>query len=279
MRNPGVPFDESLLRLSQPLGVPERLAHRPEDASMALRCLDLTTLSATDTEEDVRRLCARGVRPLLYRPSERVAAVCVYPELVPTAREALGGTGVSVATVAAAFPHGQSLLRSRVAEVEHVRELGADEIDVVIRRPLALQGRWRELYDEVRAFRVAAEGCCLKTILATGELAEPAVIARAAIVCLMAGADFVKTSTGKETVNATLEAGAALCGAIRDYRQATGVSAGLKPAGGVRTTAQALDWCALVRATLGEAALGPSTFRIGASGLLDELIDALGGDD
>ncbi|MFN3684510.1 MAG: deoxyribose-phosphate aldolase [Fimbriimonadaceae bacterium] len=279
MPNTGVPFDEGLLRSVRPSAVPQNLPTQQEDGRTALRCLDLTTLGATDTEEDVRRLCRKGVRPLGYGRDDRVAAVCVYPELVGAAREALTGTPIRVATVAAAFPHGQALLRTRVAEVEHVRELGADEIDVVIRRPLALAGRWRELFDEVRAMREAAGDRVLKTILATGELSDPDTIARAAVVCLMAGADFVKTSTGKESVNATLEAGAAMCGAIRAFHGAVGLRAGLKPAGGVRTTAQALEWCALVRSLLGEEWLRPDTFRIGASGLLDDLVDSLGGAD
>ncbi|MEJ5170386.1 MAG: deoxyribose-phosphate aldolase, partial [Fimbriimonadales bacterium] len=238
MPNAAIPFDEGLVRSVAPFAVPEPLATRSEDARVALRCLDLTTLGATDTEEDVRRLCQKGVRPLGYGRDDRVAAVCVYPELVEAARSSLAETGIRVATVAAAFPHGQALLRSRVQEVEHVRELGADEIDVVIRRPLALAGRWRDLYDEVRAMREAAGDQCLKTILATGELGDPETIARAALVCLMAGADFVKTSTGKEAVNATLEAGAAMCGAIAAFHKATGVVGGLKPAGGVRSTRQ-----------------------------------------
>lgn len=279
MPNTGIPFDEGLLRSVRPMAVPGNLPVRDEDARTALGCLDLTTLGATDGDEDVRRLCLKGLRPLGYGRDDRVAAVCVYPELVGVAREALDGTGIRVATVAAAFPHGQALLRTRLAEVEHVRDLGADEIDVVIRRPLALAGRWRELHDEVRAMREAAGDRCLKTILATGELGDAETIARAALVCLMAGADFVKTSTGKETVNATLEAGAAMCGAIRAFHQVTGLRGGLKPAGGVRSTRQALEWCALVRSLLGEEWLRNETFRIGASGLLDDLVDSLGGVD
>lgn len=277
MTNQGIPFDRSFLE-AVPVWTVPALEPKEADARTALRCLDLTTLGATDDADTVEELCRRGADPLGAGIDDHVAAVCVYPELVQTARQALQGFSVKVATVAAAFPHGQSLLENRVAEVESVAELGADEIDVVIRRPLALAEDWESLFAEVSAFRKAAGSKHLKTILATGELGNPTRIAKTALVCLMAGADYVKTSTGKETVNATLEAGAAMAGAIRHY-ESKGFKAGLKAAGGIKTLDQALDWCALVRATLGDSALGPERFRIGASGLLSELIDALGGGD
>ncbi len=176
-----------------------------------------------------------------------------------------------MATVAAGFPHGLSPLSIRVAEVRACAAIGADEIDIVIRRSHALLGEWSALYDEVAAFREAAGRASLKAILATGELGAPLTVARAGLVALMAGADFIKTSTGKEAVNATLDAGIAMAAAIRTYSERTGVRAGLKPAGGLRTPARALDWLALVDAELGAAWLDPARFRLGASGLLAEV--------
>lgn len=230
----------------------------------AISCLDLTTLAGDDTDARIDALAAKGKQ-------HGVAAVCVYPVFVGTAKQ----HGVRVATVGGAFPHGLSTLESRLKDVKACAQTGADEIDVVIRRQLALEDRWAELYDEVLAMKQAAGGRHLKTILATGELESPQRIWKAALVCLMAGADFVKTSTGKEKVNATLEAGAAMASAIRFYREKTGRPAGLKPAGGIKDAEQTLAWMALVERDLGAECLRPEQFRIGASALLDELLAAL----
>ena len=238
------------------------------DLRLALAATDLTTLQGDDTEDRVRTLAERA-RAL------ETAAVCVYPAMVPAALEVLGGSGVAVATVAAGFPHGLSPLSTRIAEVTACVELGATEIDIVIRRGHALTGNWQGLYDEVAAFRAACGPAHLKTILATGELADPTIIARAALVCIMAGADFVKTSTGKEAVNATLEAGVAMMAAIEDWHGATGALVGFKAAGGIATAEDALRWVALMRGELGEAWLTPALFRFGASRLVDDILKRL----
>ncbi len=246
----------------------------------AVRCLDLTTLSGDDTPRSVQRLAAKARHPvprevlegLGVRPEEvRVAAVCVYPNLVPAAREALAGSGVRVASVAGGFPAGQTSLRARLLEVEEAVQAGADEVDVVISRAHVIRAAWRALYEEVRAFREAAGPAHLKAILGTGELPTLRHVAQAALVCMMAGADFVKTSTGKEAVNATLPAGLVMVRQVRDYLARTGYRVGFKPAGGLRTVRQALEWLVLVREELGEEGARPETFRLGASGLLSEL--------
>ncbi len=295
--NPGIGLDRTWL---QELSVPESWvrdraralrtgAPGPRAASMPdlvrlLEALDLTTLAGDDTEERVRELARRARAPLppdlLDRlPSSqhppRVAAACVFPVFLPAALEVLGGSGVRVATVAGGFPHGLSPLEARIREVEVARAEGAHEIDVVIRRQWALEGRWERLYQEIVAFRETAGARTLKVILATGELGNPERIARAATVAMMAGADFVKTSTGKETVNATLEAGLAMTRALALYRERTGFLVGLKPAGGIREAAEAMVWLHLVREELGEEAGNPGRFRIGASSLLDRLVEAL----
>lgn len=246
----------------------------------AIRCLDLTTLAGDDTQTNVRRLCAKARFPLrpdllaglgLEGDEVRVAAVCVYPNLVPAAVEALRGSGVRVASVAAGFPSGQMPLRTQLEEIEEVVRLGAQEVDVVIRRPHALAGDWQALYDEVRAFREAAGPALLKVIVACGELGTLRRVAQTTLVCMMAGADFVKTSTGKETVNATPEFGIVMARAVRDYAERTGYRVGFKPAGGIRTARQALDWLVLVKEELGNAWLDPARFRIGASALLTDI--------
>lgn len=238
------------------------------DLRLALAATDLTTLQGDDTEDRVRALAERA-------RAFGTAAVCVYPVMVPTALDVLGGSDVAVATVAAGFPHGLSPLSTRIAEVAACVELGATEIDIVIRRGHALAGDWQALHDEVAAFRAVCGPAHLKTILATGELADPTVIARAALVCIMAGADFVKTSTGKEAVNATLEAGVAMMAAIADWQEVTGALVGFKAAGGVATADEALRWIALARNELGEEWLRPALFRFGASRLIDDIAKRL----
>ena len=250
----------------------------PADLRLAVACMDLTTLQGDDTEARVRALCARARAPVPGDPGLTVAAVCVYPAMVPAACDALAGSGIPVAAVAAGFPHGLSPIASRIAEIGQAIDLGAQEIDIVIRRGHALTGDWRALHDEVAAFRAACGPVHMKAILATGELADATMIARAADVCMMAGADFIKTSTGQEKVNATLPAGLVMLRRIRAWHEATGIRIGFKPAGGIGTAAQALQWIALVRAELGEAWLTPSLFRFGASRLLDDAAARLAGD-
>jgi deoxyribose-phosphate aldolase len=246
----------------------------------AVRCLDLTTLSGDDTPGNVRRLAAKARQPVrpdilqgygLGPEAVCVAAVCVYPSLVPAAREALAGSPVRVAAVAGGFPAAQTPLRTRLAEVEEAVRAGADEVDVVVSRAHVIRADWQALYDEVRAFRDAAGPAHLKAILGTGELPTLRHVAQAALVCMMAGADFVKTSTGKEAVNATLPAGLVMVRQVRDYHERTGYRVGFKPAGGIRTARQALEWLVLVREELGEEWARPETFRIGASGLLTDI--------
>ncbi len=278
-RNPGIAFDGG--RLDRSARVVEEKSYQapltPQDVTLLIACLDLTTLSGDDTEDRVSALCrqARDLSAGRGTNIPRPAAVCVYPVFVPLALEALAGSGVSVATVAAGFPHGLSPLPCRVSEVREAVALGAHEVDVVIRRSHALCGEWQSLYDEVRAFRDAVKDRKLKVILATGELAQSEVIFRAGLTALMAGADFIKTSTGKEAVNATLPAGAAMAHAIRTYAEMSGFHAGLKPAGGIRTAEQAAEWLELVRHELGSEWLTPDRFRIGASGLLADLVARL----
>jgi deoxyribose-phosphate aldolase len=246
----------------------------------AIQCMDLTTLAGDDTPGTVRRLCAKARRPvrddlleaLGLRPGElRVGAVCVYHALVPTAVEALRGSEIPVAAVSAGFPAGLNPFELRVREIEASVAAGAREIDIVITRAHVLTGNWRALYDEVRAFRAACGEAHLKAILATGELGTLRNVFRASLVAMMAGADFIKTSTGKESVNATLPVTLTMVRAIRAYRERTGYEVGFKPAGGLRTAKQALDWLILMKEELGDAWLSPNLFRIGASSLLGDI--------
>lgn len=292
LHNPGSGFDADWLETVVPEPEDlharrERLDRTPplaatlelERLGRALCCLDLTTLRSTDTPKRVRAFARRALDPDPEDDFARgaveplhVAALCVLPAFVPEAREVLSGTEVRVCTVAAGFPTARGTLVERVAEIEAAREAGADEIDVVIRRELANAGAWRELYDEIRAFRDACAARPMKVILATGALADEATVVRAGAVALMAGADFLKTSTGKEAVNATLPAGIALAAAIRAYATHAQVRAGLKAAGGISSPAQALAWLALVDVELGSDWAGPARFRLGASSLLDGLL-------
>ncbi len=246
----------------------------------AITCMDLTTLGGDDTPSNVRRLCAKARRPLKPDLAEALGildlqihcgAVCVYHEYVSTAVEALQGSGIPVAAVAAGFPHGLSPLKVRIAEIHESVAAGAEEIDIVITRSKVLNGEWDALYDEVRAFRDACGDAHLKTILATGELATLRNVGKASLVCMMAGADFIKTSTGKESVNATLEYGLVMARAIRDFRERTGFSVGFKPAGGIRVAKQAQDWLILMKEELGDPWTQPDLFRIGASALLSDI--------
>lgn len=250
----------------------------------AIRAIDLTTLEGDDTPQRVTDLCARARHPLptplpagpaLAGPDRRTASVCVYHHFLPVALQALRGTGIPVAVVAGGFPAGLSPLRLRIAEVEAAVDAGAGEVDVVINRAHALTGEWGMLYDELTAFRAAAGHALLKVILATGDLKTGTTIARASRVAMLAGADFIKTSTGKEAVNATPSAGFVMLREIAVYGERSGRSVGFKPAGGIRTAPQALEWMRMVEEVLGADALIPDRFRIGASSLLDTIVARL----
>jgi deoxyribose-phosphate aldolase len=246
----------------------------------AVTLMDLTSLYGDDTPGRIRRLSAKARRPIRSDLVEamsagqlpiRVAAVCVYHTFVETALQALEGSGIPVAAVSTGFPAGLSPFEQRLAEIRASVAIGAEEIDVVITRAHVLTENWQALYDEVRAMREACGDAHIKTILATGELGPLRNVARASLVCMMAGADFVKTSTGKESVNATLPVGLVMARTIRDYRERTGHVIGLKAAGGIRTAREALDWLALVKEELGDRWLRPDLFRFGASSLLADI--------
>src|SRR5713226_3273910 len=246
----------------------------------AISCMDLTTLSGDDTDERVRRLCAKARRPIQQKIVERlqigqldlkVAAVCVYHSFVQTALRALEGSGIRVAAVSAGFPAGLSPLAERVAEIRGSVEAGAQEIDVVITRAHVFGGKWQALYDEVAAFKQACGGAHMKVILATGDLLTLRNVGRASVVAMMAGADFIKTSTGKEATNATLPVGLVMTRAIREYAQQTGMAVGFKAAGGIRTAKQSIDWLALMKEELGQSWMRADLFRFGASGLLADI--------
>jgi deoxyribose-phosphate aldolase len=246
----------------------------------AITCMDLTTLSGDDTDERVRRLCAKARQPLQQHLIEqlgieqleiKVAAVCVYHLFVETAVHALEGSGIGVAAVSTGFPAGLSPLAERVAEIRRSVEAGAQEIDVVITRAHVFGARWQALYDEIAAFKQACGKAHMKVILATGDLLTLRNVARASLVAMMAGADFIKTSTGKETVNATLPVGLVMTRAIRDYAEQTGMAVGFKAAGGIRTAKQSLDWLAMMKEELGLSWMRAKLFRFGASGLLGDI--------
>jgi deoxyribose-phosphate aldolase len=246
----------------------------------AITCMDLTTLSGDDTDERVRRLCAKARQPLqpalvgqlgIEGLNIQVAAVCVYHRFVETACRALQGTKVRVAAVSTGFPAGLSPLPDRIAEIRHSVEAGASDIDVVITRAHVFGGRWQELYDEIAAFKLACGSAHMKVILGTGDLLTLRNVARASFVAMMAGADFIKTSTGKEPTNATLPVGFVMTRAIREYAQETGMAVGFKPAGGIRTAKQSTEWLGLMKEELGLDWMKPDLFRFGASGLLNDI--------
>lgn len=241
---------------------------------LAIQCMDLTTLEGKDSEGRVRSLCAKAVRPAPHLPDvPSVAAVCVYPNLVAIAKDALKGSSVKVASVATAFPSGLSSLEVKLADTQAAIDAGADEIDMVIDRGAFLEGRFGHVADEIVAVkRVCPPNVHLKVILETGELGTYDNVRRASDLALDAGADVIKTSTGKVGTNATFPVALAMCEAIRDHARRTGRRAGLKVAGGCRTTKQALTYLVIVKETLGEGWLNPDMFRIGASALLDDLL-------
>jgi deoxyribose-phosphate aldolase len=246
----------------------------------AITCMDLTTLSGDDTDERVRRLCAKGRQPIrqdlvkllgIESLNIRVAAICVYHSFVETALRALEGSGIKVAAVSTGFPAGLSPLDERVAEIRRSVEAGAHEIDVVITRAHVFGGRWQALFDEIATFKAACGNAHMKVILGTGDLLTLRNVARASMVAMMAGADFIKTSTGKEVVNATLPVGLVMTRAIREYAQQTGMAVGFKAAGGIRTAKQSIEWLALMKEELGASWLNAGLFRLGASSMLADI--------
>ncbi len=290
-RNPGLPLDldwvrqvhvnRSAVERRAATLTTRRTVKKEWQAAWLLRaitCIDLTTLAGDDTPGNVLRLCAKArqqVRPeilsALGAESLQVGAVCVYHNLVSVAVDALRGTDIPVAAVSTGFPAGQNPFEQKLQEITASVQAGAAEIDIVISRAHVLTGNWQALYDEVRAFREACGAAHMKTILATYELATLRNVGMASLVCMMAGADFIKTSTGKEPVNAILPVGLVMVRAIRDYYEQTGYKVGFKPAGGIRSAKSSLDWLMLMKEELGNEWLNNSLFRIGASGLLSDI--------
>ncbi|WP_421696043.1 deoxyribose-phosphate aldolase [Aestuariivirga sp.] len=245
----------------------------------ALQCIDLTTLSGDDTPGRVHRLCAKAKRPLRddivaalgLGAAPTVGAVCVYPSMVPPAVKALEGSGIPVASVATGFPAGLTPLPQRLAEIRYAVDMGAREIDIVIHRAQVLTQDWTALYDEVAAMREACGEAHMKAILATGDLKTLRNVYKASMVAMQAGADFIKTSTGKEDVNATLPVSLVMARALRDYGELTGHQIGFKPAGGLKTAKDAMNWMILMKEELGRRWLEPDLFRIGASSMLADI--------
>ncbi len=292
-RNPGLPLEHDWLgevrvnrsaveRRAATLGT-RRSVKKDWQAAWLLKavsCIDLTTLAGDDTAGRVRRLCAKARRPVRHDILEAlgvqdlgltVGAVCVYHNMVETAVEALAGSAIPVAAVAAGFPAGLAPLETRIREIEASVAAGAEEIDIVIERGLVLTGDWPRLYAQVRAFREASGPAHLKTILGTGDLATLRNVARASLVCMMAGADFIKTSTGKESENATLPVSLVMVRMIRAYWQRSGRRVGFKPAGGIGDAKTALTYLGLIKEELGRRWMEPDLFRFGATSLLGDI--------
>ncbi|MFI0822478.1 deoxyribose-phosphate aldolase [Streptomyces sp. NPDC021098] len=245
---------------------------------LAISMIDLTTLEGADTPGKVRALCAKGITPdPTDRSVPKVAAICVYGDMVTTAKEALTGSGIHVAAVATAFPSGRAARSVKLADTREAVAAGADEIDMVIDRGAFLSGRYLEVFEEIRQVKEACvredgSAAHLKVIFETGELQTYDNVRRASWLAMLAGADFIKTSTGKVSVNATPPVTLVLLEAVRDFRAATGVQVGVKPAGGIRTTKDAIKYLVMVNETLGEEWLSPDWFRFGASSLLNDLL-------
>jgi len=293
-RNPGMPLDLDWVMGAHvnKSAVERRVAQLPGRRTVkkewqaawllrAVTCIDLTTLSGDDTPGRVKRLCAKAKQPIrpdmlakLGLDGEKitVGAVCVYPNRVQDAVQALQGSGIPVASVATGFPAGQTPLPQRIGEIEQAIEAGAREIDVVIPRNFVLTGDWQALYDEIKQFRkTCGDAAHMKTILATGDLGTLKQVYQASLVAMMAGSDFIKTSTGKESVNATLEVSLVMVRAIREYQERHGYKIGFKPAGGISSAKQAMAWQSLMKEELGDEWLKNDLFRIGASSLLTDL--------
>lgn len=292
-RNPGFPLDldwvertvmnrSALERRAASLGARRSVKKQWQAAWLlkAITMIDLTTLNSDDTPGRVERLCAKALRPVRREILEalgaedlpiRPGAVCVYHAFVETAARALGGSGIPVAAVSTAFPHGLAPLSTRIGEIEASVRAGAREIDIVIERGMVLRGDWRGLYEQIKAFREACGDAHIKTILGTGELATQTNVAKASLVCMLAGADFIKTSTGKEKVNANLQTSLAMVRMIRWFHEETGIEIGYKPAGGISSAKDALVYMALMKEELGTHWLQPHLFRFGASSLLTDI--------
>ncbi len=291
--NPGTPFDLDVVenirvnrsaveRRAGTLGKRRSVKKEWQAAWLlkAVTCIDLTTLSGDDTPGNVIRLCAKARQPIrkdivtalgMSGIPVTAGAVCVYHNLIRTAKQALEGSNIPIAAVSTGFPAGQITQGQKLNEIRASVRAGAREIDIVISRAKVLTGDWKGLYHEVSAFREACGPAHMKTILATGELGTLTNVAKASYVCMMAGADFIKTSTGKEPVNATLPVGLVMVRAIRAYMELTGHRVGFKPAGGIRTAKQSLEWLILIKEELGIQWLTSKRFRFGASGLLTDI--------
>ncbi|SEW29618.1 deoxyribose-phosphate aldolase [Cognatiyoonia koreensis] len=290
-RNDGIPLDLDWVTAAQAnrSAIERRAATLPGRRSVkkdhqaawlckAIACIDLTTLSGDDTPARVRRLCAKARQPVspallkaLGMEGLTTGAVCVYHDMIETAVDALQGTGIPVAAVSTGFPAGLSPFHLRIQEIRDSVAAGAQEIDIVISRRHALTGNWQALYDEMKEMREACGDAHVKAILATGELGTLRNVAKASLVCMMAGADFIKTSTGKEPVNATLPVTLTMIRAIRDYHDRTGIKVGYKPAGGISKAKDALVYLAMIKDELGDRWLQPDLFRFGASSLLGDI--------
>jgi deoxyribose-phosphate aldolase len=290
-RNDGIPLDLSWVKAVQAntSAIERRAATLPGRRSVkkdfqaawlckAISLMDLTTLSGDDSEGRVRRLCAKARQPVradllktLGMEGLTTGAICVYHDMVETAVDALRGTKIPVAAVSTGFPAGLSPLHLRLAEIGESVNAGAQEIDIVITRRHVLQGNWQALYDEMAQMRAACGDAHVKAILATGELGSLRNVARASVVCMMAGADFIKTSTGKEPINATLPVTLTMIRAIRDYHDRTGIRVGYKPAGGISKAKDALVYLSMIKDELGDRWLKPDLFRFGASSLLGDI--------
>jgi deoxyribose-phosphate aldolase len=290
-RNPGMPLDlnwvlnaqantSAIERRAATIGTRRSVkkAHQAAWMLRAITCIDLTTLSGDDTARRVERLCAKARQPVapalldaLGMGPITTGAVCVYHEMIAPALAALAGTNIPVAAVSTGFPAGLSPLALRIKEIEMSVAADAREIDIVISRRHVLSGDWQALYAEMQAFRAACGEAHVKAILATGELGSLRNVARASLVCMMAGADFIKTSTGKESVNATLPVSLVMIRAIRDYYDRTGIRVGYKPAGGISKAKDAVTYLSLIKEELGDRWLRPDLFRFGASSLLNDI--------
>lgn len=292
-RNPGMPLDLDWVEgaTANRSAIERRAATIPTRRSVkkdhqaawlvkAITCIDLTTLSGDDTVGKVRRLCAKAKQPVrpelldalgLADRKITTGAVCVYHDMIETARVSLAGTGIPIAAVSTGFPAGLSPFDLRVKEIERSVMAGADEIDIVISRRHVLGRNWQALYDEMKAFRAACGEAHVKAILATGELGTLRNVVRASLICMMAGADFIKTSTGKESVNATVPVSLVMLRAIRAYQEKTGYKVGYKPAGGISKAKDAITYLAMMKDELGRDWLEPELFRFGASSLLGDI--------
>jgi deoxyribose-phosphate aldolase len=292
-RNEGIPFDANVFKdiIINRSAVERRAATLSGRRSVkkqwqaawllkALSCIDLTTLSGDDTQSNVLRLCAKAKSPVrldvlkameMQDENIQVGAVCVYHNLIKDAVKGLQGSSIPIAAVSTGFPAGNIPLKEKIKQIELSVATGAKEIDIVVSRNLVLQSKWKELFNEVAACRKACGDAHMKTILATGEIPTLTKVAKASWVCMMAGSDFIKTSTGKEPVNATIPVSLVMIRTIREYYELTGYKVGFKPAGGINKAKQAVNWLVLIKEELGNDWLTPDLFRFGASSLLGDI--------